>query len=188
MSLERRVVKAGLWLGACAVLCAGAASAIEPKQAGGPLEAREFVAPELVLSSANVALEDVLDQLPNRAVWGAWLRARGAGGSTVRAFVDARSGASTSILLAHPLIPGRGAGNRVTLADLSARLGRRVDAVDDRAVAEAAWRFVDDHKTLLGVQADQLGGVHAAQVNDELWQISIPQQVGGVRVRDARLV
>ncbi len=184
-SCIRRVTRPGLAMGVCAVLLSGSAWGIAPRESASPLAAREFFAPELYLSSANAALEDVLPQLANRAAWDEYLRGRAGDGARVRAFVDPRSGAATSLLVADPLLPGR---NRLTLADLSARLGRRVDAVDARAVAEAAWAWVDARRAILGVQADQLGPVRASQVHENLWQVSIPQVAGGVRVRDARLV
>jgi hypothetical protein len=168
---------------------AGTSWALEPKRADGDLAAREFFLPELYLSTSNVPLADALDRLPNRAAWERLLaETAAAGGSELNAFIDGRSGSASNVMGAFPLLPGTGVGNRLTLGDLGARLGRAVEAVDSRAVAEAAHRFVAERADILGVDARQFGPVRATQVNDYLWQVSIPQEVGGVRVRDARLV
>ncbi len=184
----RATLRSAVTVVSCGVALSGfvqPVQAIQPREAQGALAAREFFAPELSLSSANAPLEDVLSRLPNRGAWETRLRERAADGSRLRAYIDPRSGAATSLMVVEPLIPGR---NGLTLADLGARLGRQVEAVDARTVAEAAHRFVSQQHAILGVALDQLGPVRAAQVHDDLWQVSIPQQVGGVRVRDARLI
>ena len=53
-----------------------------------------------------------------------------------RAFIDPRSGAATSLIGSFPLIPGRGIGNNVRLTTLSVRLGREVQRVDPKTVAD----------------------------------------------------
>ena len=114
-------------------------------------------------------------------------RAGRRGAERVHVFIDPRSGAATGIIAPFPLLPGDGVGNRVTLADLGARLGREVEQVDAAVVAEAARLFVLEHAGLLGIAAAQLGTLRATQVSDTLWQVSAPQVVGGITVRDARL-
>ncbi len=184
---------ARLALGTLLALGAGAVGAVQPKggenqDAGLETSKVEFFLPELYISTSNAALEDVIGQLPNRAEWQRFSRQRRrAGLQPVKAFIDPRSGAATNIIGAFPLIPGRGVGNDLTLAKLSARLGRSVRAVDSAAVADAARRFVVENAGVLGIDAAQLGPVKAAQVTDELWQVSIPQAVNGVPVRDSRV-
>jgi hypothetical protein len=78
-------------------------------------------------------------------------------------------------------------GNQVTLASLGASLGKTLQGVDDRVVAEAVRRFIDAHRKRLGIDTRQLGAPRVTQVSSDLWQVSIPQEVGGIRVRDARL-
>jgi hypothetical protein len=149
------------------------------------LEDLTFALPELNPSSRHATLEEVLERLPNRA---AWRRARAAAGEQgLRAFIDPRSGAATNLIASVPLIPGTGAGNRLGMADLAARLGRAVAAVDEATVAELARRFVEERADVLGIDPAELGGTRAVRVSDELWQVSIPQQKDGVPVRDARL-
>jgi trimeric autotransporter adhesin len=175
----------------CALLCLAVgmpAWAIEPKEGGSYLDQKEFAKPELVLGSSHEPLEQALPRLPNRAAWESYLADRQAAGlGPVQAFVDPRSGGVTNLMPALPLIPGRGRGNGLTLEDMSARLGRPVRAVDAGVVADATLRFVADHRTLLGVDSQQLGAARAVQVTPDLWQVSIPQTYHGVPVRYGRL-
>jgi hypothetical protein len=169
----------------CAFL-AGTAEAVD-RRAPGPLRSLEFVAPELTVSSSQVPLDGVLAQLPNRAAWEALRAGRAAAGAPLAVFLDPRSGAATNVMGAFPLLPGDGVGNRVERAELAARLGRAVVRVDADVVAAAARRFVLEHASVLGIDAAQLGPLRASPVTDTLWQLSAPQVVNGVAVRDARL-
>ncbi len=178
-----RRLRAGLAGALCAV--ALSAWAVVPKPADGNLDAREFFLPELYLSSSHAPLQDVLEQLPNKAVWERF-SLRDAAGQDVHVFIDPRSGAASNVMGVFPLLPGTGTANRVSVQDVSRRVGRAVPAVDARVVAEAAHAFVSEHKDLLGIDATQLGAVRAGQASPELWHVSIPQTVGGVRVRRAR--
>ncbi len=184
-----RIGRAAWLLGLVGGLAAVSAGAIEPKQTSAFLDGKEFFAPELYVSNQNAPLDKLLMQLPNRAAWEQHFQAA-AGGSAqpVSVFVDPRSGAATNIIGAFPLIPGHGVGNRVTLQGVSRKLGRAVDAVDAAVVGDLARRFVVEHAGLLGIDAAQLGPLKAGQVTPELWQFSIPQQVQGVPVRDARVL
>jgi hypothetical protein len=184
------VGRAGLLLGLFGALTAVPVQGLEPKQTSAYLDGREFFRPELYVSNSNVPLETVLTQLPNRGAWEQYLRtaAGESAGTPLHAFIDPRSGTATNIMGVFPLIPGRGVGNHVTLDGLSRKLGRAVGAVDAAVVSELAFRFVAEHAALLGIDARQLGPVKAGQVTPELWQFSIPQQVNGVRVRDARVL
>lgn len=162
--------------------------AIEPKQPATDLDGKEFFKPELYISSSHAPLDTVLDKLPNRTAWQALLADRASQGKAPpRAFVDPRSGTATSIIEAHPLLPGRGVGNRVSLENLGTRLGRNVERVDRPAVAEAVLAFVADNRAVLGIDTGQLGEVRAEPVRDDLWQVSIPQVYKGVPVRHGRL-
>jgi hypothetical protein len=186
--LPRRAI--GFVFVAAAACCAlaGAALALEPKEEGSYLSAREFFLPELYISNANAPLAEVLLDLPNRAAWeGLEDQRAAAGAAPVHAFIDPRSGAATNLLGAFPLIPGSGVGNRVTLADLGARIGRPVARLDAPAVADAVTAFVRGHRDVLGIDPAQLGAVKAEQVAPDLWQVSIPQSYQGVPVRHGRL-
>ncbi len=186
---QRTFQLATLFLVAIAVSAAPGAQAIQPKgESASSLQAHEFFLPELAISTENKPLEAVLGQLPNRQAWERFHAGRAAAGaSRAQVYIDPRSGAATNIVAAFPLLPGDGVGNRVTRAALGARLGRVVKAIDAATVEAAARAFLVEHADLLGVDAAQFGRIRAGHVVDSLWQVSLPQAVGGVSVRDARI-
>jgi trimeric autotransporter adhesin len=170
------------------VLASAAGWALEPKDPAAYLDHKEFFKPELYISSSHADVDEILGELPNRAAWDNFNAAREqAGQGRVRAFVDPRSGAVTNLMGAFPLIPGRGVGNRVTLGELGARIGRPVSSVDGQTVAEAARSFVRENRDVFGVDTAQLGEVRATQIREDLWQVSIPQTYKGVPVRHGRV-
>ena len=174
--------------GMIGALSAAQVLALDPKDRKTLLDHKEFYRPDLTIATSNVPLDEALAQLPNRAAWEGFLRRSGAAGATrVMAFVDPRTGTTTNLLGAFPLIPGSGVGNAVSLADLSRQLGRPVAAVDSEVVAEAAMRFVTAHAALLGIDVAQLGPVRARPANADLWHVTIPQVLNGIPVRHGRI-
>ena len=173
------------------VLISATAWALEPKDSGSYLDQKAFFKPELYISSSHVPVEEVLNGLPNRGAWESYFAARekalGPDQAPPRAFLDPRSGAATSVLDSVPLIPGRGVGNRIRLADLSKALGRTVKKADSRAVGDAVLAYVLQHLDVLKIDPTQLGAVRAVDVNPDLWQVSIPQTYQGIPVRYGRL-
>jgi hypothetical protein len=160
-----------LWCG----LSTDPAWAAKPKEPRSELDLKEFVRPELSISGAELTLEEALPRLSNRAQWEAFLAQRGEDG--VQAFIDPRSGAAVNLMESVPLIPGRGEGNAIRM--------RKVDA----AAVEAALRaHIVSRREVLGIDVSQLGAGRVTQVDDYLWQASIPQTYRGVVVRDARLL
>ena len=67
-------------------------------------------------------------QLANGSAWNRFFATYG---HDVEVYLDPRSGTPSSILAHIPLIPGNGAGNRLTLADMSQTFERNVIVVDD---------------------------------------------------------
>jgi trimeric autotransporter adhesin len=172
-------------------LAGSAAFAAEPKQPATMLDDREFFAPDLYISSSQVPLADVLDSLPNRARWQEFQGGAFAGWinpAEVQVWIDPRSGAATNIMGAFPLIPGNGVGNRVTAAALGMAPGARGGAADTAAVERAVRAFIRKHADLLGIDVAQLGEARVSQINDDLWQIYIPQVYQGLPVRHGHLV
>ena len=171
-----------------AAMATASSEAIVPRKGEGGLQAKRRVRLDLGTAPRNVPLSEVMDQLPNRAAWEAFAASRLAEGwSPAQAFVDPASGTATGITTAVPLIPGRGAGNDVTLGSLGRTLGRAVKQVDAAAVAEATIHYVRAQSAILGVDTAQLGPVRASRVTTDLWQVSFPQQYRGIPVRNARL-
>jgi hypothetical protein len=164
---------------------AAAARASTNREARTPLDQKAFFLPELYVSSSHVSLDDVLVQLPGRAAWEDFLRARGetARATALVVYIDPRSGVVSGLTGSFPLVPGDGFGNKRAAASNDAGGA----ALDEAAVTKAVRRFIDSHRAVLGIDVAQLGAARTTQVRPDLWQVSIPQEVNGVRVRDARL-
>ncbi|MGH9464144.1 MAG: endopeptidase, partial [Thermoanaerobaculia bacterium] len=171
---------------------AAPARAVRPTGEQSFLDGKAFFRPELVISSANLSLEEILPELPAATVvaWDRFLASQEASDSPggVHAYFDPRSGAATNILGSFPLLPGRGVGERPTLEELGRRLGRDVSTLDATVVADAARQFVERHRDVLAIDASQLGAFRAVAVTPELWQVSVPQVFTGLPVRFGRLV
>ncbi len=177
------------WLLAVATCAAApAVQAVQPREKSLALDQKEFFKPELSISSSQRALEDVLDELPNKADWLVFLSSEAANG-TARpvVYMDPRSATVTNLIGAFPMIPGRGAGNTLTPGAVSARLGRTDVQIDAEAVGGVVVDFLRKHRGLMGFAPDQLGALRVAQVNDDVWQVHIPQIYKGLPVRHGRI-
>src|SRR5262249_39905726 len=124
-------------------LVAGAARADTQREASTPLEQKAFFRPELYVSSSHVLLDDVLVELPGRAAWEEFFRARGesARSTTLRVYIDPRGGTVSGLTASFPLLPGDGVGNAVTL-----RKGRKVS---EALVTSAVRQFIMARRALL---------------------------------------
>ncbi len=184
----QRAAKVCLLASLLAVAVCSLAVALEPKQSGSWLDQKAFFKPELYISSSQVPIDEIVGKLPNRAAWETYLGGREkAAGAVPLAFIDPRSGAATNLVGAFPLVPGRGVGNHLKLADVAAKLGGPVTKVNSQTVLGAVLAFVNDHQALLGIDTAQLGAGRAADVSADLWHVSIPQEYQGVPVRYGRL-
>jgi trimeric autotransporter adhesin len=192
-AVSPRAGRIGLLAGLLGIAICGLAAAVEPKQPGSWLDQKAFFKPELYISSSQVPVEEILDRLPNRTAWEGYRAALEKAGAVAPghevplAYIDPRSGAATNLVGAFPLVPGRGAGNRLKLADLSKSLGRPVTKVNAQTVLDAVLAFVHANQGVLGIDVTQMGGGRAAEANADLWHVSIPQTFRGVPVRYGRL-
>lgn len=161
------------------------ARALEPRAPAstGSLASLSFFEPELLLEQGHVTAEQLGPALAVRQL--PLERLRLASQVGVPPFFDSRSGAVTNLMASLPIIPGTGAGNRVTLASLGQTLGRSIASIDAALVGELVRRFVSDHQVALGVDATQFGDALAVEAAPGLWHVRIPQVVDGLRVRHA---
>jgi hypothetical protein len=180
--------RGGLSVGVALLLTAATAGAFEPAENKTAIGQKAFFLPELYISTSNVPVASVIDQLPNKAAWNQLLAAGKGATPAVSAFIEPRTGSATNIVGSFPLLPGRGLGNTVALAGISERLGRPVSALNEAVVGELAVQFVREKAAVLGVDPAQFGPVKAAAATPDLWQAAIPQVVNGVAVRDARIL
>jgi hypothetical protein len=155
-----------------------AAWAARPKDPQTELDQKAFARPELYIGSQNIALQDALPELKNRSAWESFFAARGEDVAAARmpVYIDNRGGAVSNLIWSVPMIPGNGIGNHVTMAK-----------VDGAAVEKAFRGFVNANAGILGIDVAQLGKARVSKIDDELWQISIPQQYNGVPVRYGRI-
>ncbi|HEV8580531.1 MAG TPA: PepSY domain-containing protein [Thermoanaerobaculia bacterium] len=186
-SKRRALFAAGL-----GIVLASAVWAVNPKEPESYLDHKAFFKPELYISSSQVPVEEILDQLPNRTAWEGFRAARAKAlgqplDEASLAYIDPRSGAATNLLGSFPVIPGRGVGNHLRIADLSAKLGRSVTKVNSQTVLDAVLAFVTANQGVLGVDLAQLANGRASDVTADLWHVSIPQTYHGVPVRYGRL-
>ncbi len=188
--LVRTVRKGAAALIAVAALVAAPVSrAIQPREKALSLDQKEFFKPELSISSAQQPLEELLDQLPNKADWLVFLTSQGLEtGVRPVVYIDSRSGAVTNLVGVFPMIPGSGEGNNLTAADVAARLGRPEATIDAEAVGGVVLDFLRKHRGLMRFSDGQLGATRVTQVNEYLWQVYVPQVFMGVPVRHGRLV
>jgi hypothetical protein len=174
-------------LTACLALLLSAASwAIVPPEPGpASLTSKAFFKPELYLPITNVPLAQAKLSSLNSSAWDDFFARNGQG---FNVYVDARTGAATSVEGSVPFIPGQGFGNKVTLEGLRTTLGRNVTGVDEALIADLVTKFIEDNSAALGVDPRQLGKARVTAVSDFLWQVYIPQQIDGVAVRHAHVV
>ncbi|WP_422723963.1 endopeptidase [Hyalangium rubrum] len=159
---------------------------VPPKPGPNSLASKAFYKPEMYLPITNVHLQEAQARLSSQSA-SAWNDFFARHGKDFNVYMDLRTGAPTSIQGVIPLLPGKGSGNSVTLSSLSKKLGRAVSKVDEAVVADVITQFIADNSAVLAVDPLQLGEPRVTPINENLWQVHIPQQVNGVSVRHARV-
>jgi hypothetical protein len=162
-----------LWLILTVLITSGAVFAFQPPNDKSDLRQKEFFIPELYISNRAASYSEITRQLANKTAIDTFVAQYG---GTIH--FDPRSGFPMSITASIPFIPGNGTGNRIKLTE----------EVNANVVAELFRKFVIKNQAVFGIHVKQLGPVKAAQVNDRLWHINIPQQVNGLPVRWSRFV
>ena len=155
-----------------------------PERLPQSLKEKEFFKPELHISSSNAPLETISTQIKNRTAIENYSKHYG---REFHIHIDPRSGAPTSIVGHIPMIPGNGADNHVTHSQVGLALGRQIRSVDAQVVGDLIRNFVHRHKDTFNIETAQLGTARSQKVSDDLWQVSIPQEVNGIKVRYGRL-
>src|SRR5262245_52619380 len=158
---------------------------LTPKETPVLLYNKEFFKTELSISTSSVSLDDIRGQLINQKQWDTFLTKYG---SDFHVFLDPRSGAAVNILGPIPFIPGSGVNNSLQKSDIGNMLGRPVTKINSKVVADLMRAFLKENAATIGIDFSQLGKVSTTQVTDTLWQISVPQVVNGIAVRDARFM
>src|SRR4030042_3429571 len=147
------------------------------------IEKLEFVSEELYVSQITNALQDVLCQLPNKAVWEQFIVQH----KNAHVFIDPRSGRPSTIITVIPIIPGMGDNNSITLKNVSLKVGYNVDKIGTNEVKQLILRFIGENTALLGIKMDEIGEVRIGNPVDYLWDIFIKREIQGIPVRNANL-
>lgn len=110
------------------------------------------------------------------------------GVSSDRAFYDRRAGALNSLILARPLVPGSGVGNRLSWTDLGLAAPTS-DSQYGQAALAALSRFVVANGTALGVDPSEFEAEPTVGVLQDrrVAQIHVDRVVDGVPVRFSSL-
>ncbi len=157
---------------------------IEPEEAS-TMTSLAYRHPGLTIVNAYQSL----DALPTALAPAAYEDLARLGVAAGSARLDVRSGRWGTLLLAEPLLPGRGVGNSLNWEAL-----KRQAPQDSASLEDAAWQaftdFVAARQLELRLTADELSETRrAVTVHDDgrLIQIHAPREIAGVPVRDSYL-
>jgi hypothetical protein len=171
------------FLGLSALLIAGnVAAQVEPDKSG--VGQAEFRLDALTIDNQYRLPVELPDQAAANAR--ADLNTLGVGTNNGR--VDRRSGRWASLIMAKPLIPGRGVGNRLGWADLGEDPPANPSEI--KAAANAAiHRFLQSNKAQLRLDLNELPGRGRTTLhrNGEVIQLYMPRVVNGIKVRGSYL-
>lgn len=160
-------------------------AAFQPKRPDTDLSQKKFFRPEFYIGNSSVHYDPAsLKTLPNGNALESFLARHGTG---FELYFDARSGTPVNIIGRIPLLPGAGAGNQLKLRDVSGKLGRSVNKIDSRTVADLFQMFVTENQSVYGIDLRQMGQIKTTQINDYLWHVHVPQEINGIPVRYGRL-
>ena len=167
----------------CVLFCVGSVHAVvEPEPSG--LGQAAFRLDALTIDNQYRLPIDLPDQAAARAR--ADLNRLGLGASRGR--IDRRSGRWASLIMARPLTPGVGAGNKLGWSDLGRVAPTNPGEV--RAAANAAFNaFLKTHSAQLRIELDELSqhGKTTLYRDGDVIQIYKPRVVNGVKVRGSYL-
>ncbi len=184
MSRNRLAFLFGVLCITAVALFPSAARAFDVKPSDSPLESKSFFKQDLYISSSNVPASSALEGLANRTAWNRFFETYG---QDVQVWFDPRSGTPSGIIASIPMIPGTGTGNRVQLQEVGQSLGRKVEKVDGKVVADLVRAFLVRNQEALGIDTTQLAAARTDRITPDLWQVSIPQEVDGIPVRYGRV-
>ena len=145
------------------------------------LEKLEFKSDEFYISQSTVPVEQLFSQLSNAKALQNLLAQHGG-----FIYIDPRSGRPSSLTATIPLIPGTGSGNKITFADISAKLGYPVTSIGEKEIRAILLKFIQEHAAALNINIKEIGTIRTTQIED-LWQVSIRRESNGIPVRGAFL-
>ncbi len=159
------------------------ANAFKARGISNELEAKEYIAKKLYISGVQVELSEIVDSLIDGESWNRFKIEHP--GAII--YFDVRSGRPVSILYPFPIIPGSGDGNKVTLDELSNKLGRKVERITEKEIKELILLFLADYSDLLRISMNEIGEIRIGKPSDTLWHIHIRRQYKGIQVKDSNI-
>src|SRR4030042_2294556 len=147
------------------------------------IEALEFRVDELAISTSQVPLSEIINQLPNRYAWQSFSRAQ----KNAFIYIDPRSGRPVSLMYPLPIIPGTGEHNTVTLASLSASLGYKVNSGTKEVVQDIILQHLRQYSSLININMDEIGEIRINNISESVWHIHIKRQYQGIHVQDTNI-
>ncbi len=175
-----------VWLTVCVVVLASVVAygfKAREQSEMNDLEKLEFRIEEFAIGSYQYALEEVINQLPNKDAWNNFASKI----DHVIIYIDPRSGRPDSIIYPHPIIPGTGDKNNITLGHLTVKLGYNVTEVTSDVIKDLLLRHIREYNSLIRINLDEIGDIRIDQVDEAMWDASIRRQVNGIPVRESRL-
>jgi len=139
----------------CIVIVLGYASlihAFKERTERNALEAKEFSAENLYISSSQENISQMRGKLANSKVWDTFMALN----KNVTVYIDPRSGRPAALYTWIPLIPGTGQGNNLTLDYLSQSLGYEVKEVNETVVRDVILQHVNRYASLLNIDTSEL--------------------------------
>jgi hypothetical protein len=163
------------------ILSAPAAPAAVPPQED-PVAARAFGTPDLAIENTHHPLR----QLPRAVALRLQASIASLGGSApADGYYDLRAGRWGTLVLATPLVPGRGVGNTLTWSALGGRAPAD-DAAHEAAVWSAFTSFLAARRDALGIDTRELLAPSIGSYeNGRLVHVLSRRVVGGVPVRNS---
>jgi len=147
------------------------------------LEAKEIISRELVISTSQVELSELINSLSNSEGWKKYQLEH----PDAIIYFDPRSGKPVSIIYPIPIIPGDGDGNNLTLEDISAKLNRDVKRITEEEVKALVLLFLKENSGLIGVSMDEVGEIKVGNPSETMWNVHIKRQYKGIPVKDSRI-
>ena len=160
------------------------AGALQERTTKNTIETKELRTDSLYLSQTTVPLEQVINQLPNRASWESFSKTY----KDANIYIDPRSGKPASIIVSIPLIPGTGSNNNITIETLSRVLGHEITNVGKDIIKDVALKFLKENESTLNINTQELMEIRVGNPVDYLWQVFVTRQLNGIPIRDANII
>src|SRR4030042_4430902 len=144
---------------------------------------KEFRSDNLNIPIQLVPLNDIIQQLPNTAIWENYILIH----NCDYIYIDPRSGRPSSIICSEPVIPGSGSNNNITMHNLSRMIKKEIASLNEDTIKNIVLQFLNDHAELINIAMNEIAEIKVAQPTEFLWQIFIKRNYKNITVRDSNI-